>query len=405
MKKVLYMTIPLLLMGYLMAIVLIPRTGPQKFEAGNKITYVQNLETKNETVPPEHINQNLNCKSCHTCDYPTKGDPCLVECPRESMVADIHSSKEGPDVVVIDEMSENYGGVVFSHKMHSQMSEMSTGCTGCHHYNTSGSIMNCRKCHESTRERENVSLPDLKAAYHRQCMTCHQQWSGVNNCNSQCHTRKGPDSEAKLQQKVKEITGKTHPLRPTPPKMTWETKYDKGKIVTFYHDEHNRLFKIDCKDCHSGDNCTKCHESKNQQDFSKIISLKKSDEEHHKPCSNCHYKDACGKCHKDGEMKPFNHSVSAGWNLKWYHNSLECSKCHGTKVPFKKLDNSCTSCHKNFTTGKFDHKLAGLILDENHKDADCNNCHLKDDFSKKPDCTGCHDDKSVPAQYPGKKVK
>jgi hypothetical protein len=420
MRKALYIIIPLLLMGYLIVILELPRTRPEKFEAGNKVLYARNLESKNrssenknqneenknQNISSDHSKQPFNCKTCHACEYPTKEDPCLIECPREEMVsASYRTSEEGPEVVVIDEMSDYYSGVVFSHKMHSQMSEISNGCTGCHHYNTIGPVLNCRKCHQSTREREDVSIPDLKAAFHRQCMTCHKQWSGENGCNTQCHERKGPDNEARIQKLVKEFTGKTHPLRPKPSKMIWETNYGEGKIVTFYHDEHVELFKLNCSDCHSGDNCTKCHASKTQEDFSKIIKIKKSPEEHHKPCNNCHYKDACGKCHRDSERKPFDHASAGGWSLKWYHSRLACSRCHGSSIPFKKPDNNCTSCHKNFILGKFDHKVTGLVLSENHKDFECNNCHLNNDFAKKPDCSTCHDDKSFPKDSPGKKVR
>jgi len=321
------------------------------------------------------------------------------------MISVYHPPKEGPEVVVIDEMSEYYTGVVFSHKMHSEMSEMSTGCIGCHHYNTTGAVLNCRKCHESTRTRENVSLPDLKAAYHRQCMTCHEQWGGENGCNTQCHSRKGPDSQVRLQQLIKEIRGKTHPTRPEPTKMVWETNYDKGKIVTFFHDEHVQLFKLNCSDCHSGDNCVKCHESKTPKDFSQTIEITKSEDQHHLPCSNCHYINSCQKCHKESEMMPFNHGRNTGWNLKGYHSKLDCAKCHGSNTPFRKLDNNCTSCHKDFTKGKFDHKLTGLVLSEVHMESECNDCHADGNFAKTPTCSGCHDDKSFPADSPGKKGK
>jgi hypothetical protein len=408
MKKTLYIVVPLLLMAYLIVITLLPRARPQKFEAGSKILYSQNLEIKNQdqenkskNIPSDHTLKTLNCKSCHSCEYPTKEDPCLIECPREEMVAAYHPPKEGPEVVVIDEMSENYMGVVFSHKMHAEMSEISNGCTGCHHYNTTGPVLNCRKCHEITRSREDVSVPDLKAAYHRQCMSCHKQWSGENGCNTQCHQPKSPDSQVRMKQLVKEITGKTHPLRPEPMKMIWETNYDKGKIVTFFHDEHVQLFNLKCSDCHSGDNCIKCHEPKAQEQTSGAVKIKKSEEEHHKPCNNCHYKDACNKCHRTSEMMPFEHGRASGWSLKWYHTNLECTRCHGNEIPLKKLDNNCTTCHKNFTRGEFNHKVTGLILSEVHRELDCNNCHVKGDFGKTPVCTECHDDKSYPRDLPG----
>lgn len=405
MKKSLVILVPLILMGYLITITLIPRSKPQRFEVLSNDSYNQVQEIKNQTVPSDHISQTLNCKSCHACEYPTKEDPCLIACPRQLMPSVLHSSKEGPDVIVIDEMSENYAGVVFSHKMHSEMSEMSTGCTGCHHYNTTGPVLSCRKCHESNRNREDVSLPDLKAAYHRQCTACHEQWSGENGCNTQCHSRKGPDSQARLEKLFKEIGGKTHPTRPEPEKMVWETNYDKGKIVTFFHDEHVKLFKFNCSDCHSGDNCVKCHASKTPTDFSKHIEIKKSEDLHHKPCANCHYLNSCQKCHKESEMMPFNHARTTGWNLKGYHSKLDCSKCHGSSTPFKKLDNNCTFCHKNFTKGEFDHKLTGLVLSETHNELDCSDCHTGGNFAKTPVCSGCHDDKSYPADSPAKKRK
>jgi hypothetical protein len=413
MKKVLFIIVPLLLMGYLIVITLIPRTKPQTLEAGNKILYNQNSENKNQNqeninqnVSSDHVKQSLNCKSCHDCEYPTKDDPCLIVCPRQNMVSVYRSPKEGPDVVVINEMSENYEGVVFSHKMHSEMSDMSVGCTGCHHYNTTGPVLNCRKCHDNSRSREDVSVPDLKAAFHRQCMTCHQQWSHVNGCSSQCHLQKSPDNQVRMQQLIKDIAGKTHPARSKPSKMVWETNYDKGKIVTFFHDEHVELFKLNCADCHSNDNCTKCHESKTTKDYSKPIKINKSEEEHHKPCSSCHNINACQKCHKGNEMQPFNHGRSTGWSLSCYHSKLACEKCHGNNVPFKKLDNNCTSCHKNFIKGEFDHKITGLVLSEVHLEADCKDCHVNGNFAKTPECSSCHEnDKSFPKDLPGKKGK
>lgn len=404
MKKVLFISIPLLLMAYLIVITLIPRTKPENLEAQNTASYNQVQETNyNKNIPSSHFDKSINCKTCHACEYPTKEDPCLLDCPRESMVSVNHSPKEGPEVVVINEMSEYYSGVVFSHKIHAEMSDISTGCTGCHHFNTTGPVMNCKKCHDSGRQREDVSIPDLKAAYHRQCMTCHKQWSGDNSCNTLCHSRKDENSTSKLQQTVKEISGKQHPIMPKPSKMIWETGYDKGKIVTFFHDEHVQLFKLRCADCHSGDNCTKCHASKTQNDYSKTLKISKTTEEHHKPCFSCHSDNPCKKCHMQNEMLPFNHERAAGWGLSSHHISLECSKCHGKDFQTKKPDPNCTSCHKNFVKGEFDHKLAGLKLSEVHAELDCNSCHLQNNFAKPPVCTECHDDKSYPKNSPGPK--
>jgi len=70
-------------------------------------------------------------------------------------------------------------------------------------------------------------------------------------------------------------------------------------------------------------------------------------------------------------------------------------------MPYRKLNNNCTSCHKNFVLGKFEHRLIGLTLSENHKEIECNSCHTNGDFTKTPTCATCHDDKSYPSQLPG----
>ena len=400
MKKIYLILIPAILIGLFTYSASLTQTKLGKPEAKDESLSINNIYKKNTSdALPENVKKALNCKFCHASEYPTKKDPGLKECWRKNMVTVYHSPEEGPEVVVINEMSDNYNGVVFSHRVHSQMSQMSLGCSGCHHYNTTGAILNCKKCHMNTRTREDVSVPDLKAAYHRQCMMCHKQWNHENGCSSQCHLRKGSDP----QQVIDSLKLKTHPKLTDPIKLLWETNSDAGKYVTFFHDEHTQLFKLKCNNCHGQDNCIKCHEQKTHNDNTKPIKIKKSFEDHHKPCNSCHYGNYCQKCHKDSEMAPFNHGRTSGWTLKFYHSKLQCSRCHGNSMPFVKLDNNCTSCHKNFAPGKFDHSLAGFSLSQSHKDFECNNCHANNDFSKTPVCSACHDDKSYPSQSPGQR--
>ena len=67
-----------------------------------------------------------------------------------------------------------------------------------------GPILKCSSCHESSRKREDVSIPDLKGAYHRQCMDCHREWSHETGCNS-CHTPKKDLKDVKKDNITKEI--------------------------------------------------------------------------------------------------------------------------------------------------------------------------------------------------------
>lgn len=401
MKRMFFILIPLIILSFFAGKAFEPARVTQKniTEAPPGNIPVQDNKNKFHDNTSERVKQTLSCKSCHSSEYPTKNDPGLLDCPRTEMIPIIHPSTEGPEIVVIDEMSDYYTGVVFPHKIHSEMSEMSGGCNGCHHYNTAGPVMNCRKCHEGSRSREDITVPDLKAAYHRQCMTCHKEWSNENGCNNICHKRKDPSNKLS----VDSFAGKTHPKLTLPGKIVWETRSKINKTVTFFHDEHIQIFKLECKSCHTRESCVKCHSPKARGNSNELIKIEKSVEEHHKPCSNCHLGNSCQKCHQEKEMMPFNHAKTTGWVLKSYHSNLECSKCHGSRMPYRKLDNNCASCHKSFTTA-FDHKLMGFIFSENHKELECKNCHVNGDFIKKPVCTDCHDDKSLPTDVPGKRV-
>ena len=405
MKKIFLILIPLILIGFLTVLANLPQPVSQKTETKNENQNKKDQIRNIVDISPDHSKQGLKCKSCHSCEYPTKEDPCLLDCPRTKIDPVNRSPQEGPNVVIINEMSENYTGVVFSHKVHAQMSAMSIGCSGCHHYNTTGPILNCRKCHEDNRARENVSVPDLKAAYHRQCATSHKEWSHENGCNGKCHLKKGSENQNPLQKNVDAIKDKSHPTLTEPTKLIFQTNSDAGKIVTFFHNEHNLLFKINCANCHNQDNCLKCHDKNKQKGLSNSGKTIKSFEEQHKTCIKCHSGNSCQKCHKEKENTPFNHAKTSGWTLKGAHSQLACSKCHGNNMPYKKLDNNCTSCHKNFVQGKFDHKVIGWSLSDAHKELECDNCHSNKDFSKGPKCNMCHDDKSFPAQLPGKKGK
>lgn len=351
-----------------------------------------------------HSSRQISCRSCHSCDVPTKQDPCLLPCPREEMVTVHQSANEGPEVIKLDQLSNKYEPVVFSHKIHAQMSQMSGGCAGCHHYNTAGPVLPCSDCHSVERKREDLSKPDLQAAYHRQCINCHKEWSHSTDCTS-CHELKGKNITAS-EKSVEMIKGKDHPKVEEPKKIVYETNNNKGRIVTFFHDEHVNIFKAECISCHQKENCTRCHDKqKNLQisSFSKPVKISKSKDEHHQPCFKCHEQDNCTKCHLDKPMEPFNHKISTGWALKSYHEKLDCNKCHKS-IKFVKLNNNCSSCHSNFTAG-FNHSVTGLKLDEIHTELECSDCHTDNNFSKTPDCSNCHEDKGFPKDKPGSLVK
>ncbi len=359
-----------------------------------------------EKVLESHRLEKIDCQTCHKCKYPTAKDPCLWPCARFELMSTYKFSDKYPDKVTIDRLEKIYEPVVFSHGIHADMSHVSGGCIQCHHYSSNNEIHACSNCHEKERLREDVSIPDLKGAYHQQCMDCHREWSHSTECTS-CHALKNKEGEFT---KADTSYTKHEPLK-TPKKMIYETDSEEGKLVTFFHDQHNKVFNFKCEDCHQNELCVKCHDvTKKVQDVNsehKLVVLgERSMEESHSICSSCHkVEDKCAVCHNNNERKPFEHFASTGWALKGYHENLKCQTCHGNKKMFKKLDSKCSSCHEYWSSENFDHKVTGLILNEDHNELDCEDCHKESDFSKSPTCDDCHDEISFPSSRPGKMIK
>jgi hypothetical protein len=351
----------------------------------------------------DHSELKFNCSLCHACETPTKSNPCLAVCPREKMMTVYISPDKSPAVIVMDDLKnvqDLYEPVIFSHRAHAEMSEMSGGCQMCHHYNPPGDVVNCATCHEPTRQRTDISKPDLKGAYHRQCMDCHQEWNNDVSCES-CHEL---NESGKSAFSGKEYSKqRVHPEIKVPTKLIYNTSDDKGKIVTFYHDQHTDLFGLDCISCHQQESCAKCHSEEPKKKSEKV-----SIEMAHQICSGCHdtkTKNECNNCHSAKESGPFNHLARTGFKLKSYHSKLECTSCHQSETIFTGLNSSCSSCHTGWTAETFNHEVTGLMLDDMHSEFDCGDCHIDLIYSQSPSCNDCHDDYSYPANKPGKTVK
>lgn len=350
----------------------------------------------------DHSKLKINCKTCHTCDVPTKGDPCLVKCPRDKITTVYQSYDKTPEMITLDKLSNKYGPVYFSHRIHAQMSVMSGGCENCHHHNTSGPILECSTCHESSRKREDISVPDLVGALHRQCMDCHREWSHETGCTS-CHSLKKDIKNSKAESLQKKYSGKDHPVVLEPGKVVYKTATDKGKLVTFFHSDHTKKFGLGCNSCHKQESCSRCHDvNRTNNTNPKSVITKASFEEQHKNCISCHKDDNCVNCHSNIEQGPFDHQKSTNWALNRFHINLPCSKCHGDKIPYKKLDNNCVSCHNDWSNETFKHAVTGLELNETHMALGCEDCHIDKNFAVKPSCDNCHENYSFPKQKPGK---
>ncbi len=341
------------------------------------------------------ITKSINCKTCHTCEYPTTKDPCLADCPRENLITIRHSAQSGPEFIKLDYFKGRYEPVNFSHRLHAEMYEMSGGCGGCHHYNTSGPVLKCNTCHLPKEEKTDLSVPGLQAVFHRQCISCHRTWSHDDGCES-CHQGKG-----KQKRHGQEISKTVHKPIESPVKKIYQTSYEKGAVVTFYHNDHTKLFGLNCANCHNDQSCVNCHDKNAKTKKAVVINL--TEEEKHKACFSCHKNDACSKCHTTEKKLPFDHFASAGWSLKDYHSGISCKGCHSDfKVKFG--THECSTCHTGWNSSNFNHRITGLILDSDHSEFECSDCHTGKKFTTTPSCSTCHDDKSFPKDKPGKSI-
>jgi Class III cytochrome C family len=352
-----------------------------------------------QKIQPAHINvDGLSCRTCHSCDIPTKENPCVRTCPRDKMVSISRSPAESPNVIYIDRFdkgSKVYGPVTFTHRLHAEMSGLAGGCKMCHHYNPPGEVAGCSDCHEISRKRADVSKPDLKGAYHRQCMECHRQWSGEVECIS-CHNQKDKTGNASVPPKT---AAKVHPKIVEPVSVKFETPKGPGRTVNFSHTDHAKLFGIDCSKCHSNEGCIKCHAT------DKVKALSAAAVEHHLNCAKCHdTKSDCSLCHGNAPGQRFDHYARTGFDLSKHHGRLACARCHTDKEKFTGLSGNCVNCHGAWTKENFQHKITGLALDETHAALECADCHQENNYEK-PACTNCHDDKSFPKNVPGKLLR
>lgn len=151
-----------------------------------------------------------SCKTCH--NGPLAGTP-LDDIPAAlpELVLDPlpeTSDEEFPDTIKIDNLAADYGPTEFPHrkivenldeairlsKLASQF-HVSTRvlCAGCHHQSPVGTRPPaCKACHDE-RAAEDEDRPSLKAAYHRQCIGCHQQMGIEKQGCTDCHEAAGKE--------------------------------------------------------------------------------------------------------------------------------------------------------------------------------------------------------------------
>lgn len=324
------------------------------------------------------------CLKCHRCDKPTHQDKCLLSCTRdarhEQAIKEHAKISHLNDIIVLKELINIYEPVEFEHKKHATMALMGTGCSECHHFSPAGeNPPSCKNCHDSKVDAEHIQKPGLKGAYHRQCMKCHTSWAGNENC-AICHPLKGMKVPGKIGGSVLDL-----PRKKPKDLITFKTNFDGEMEVVFNHKQHMTDFGLECAGCHTKANsCNDCHNQKE-------ILMAERQKPIHQLCTKCHNQDSCDRCHSGINSKTFDHAKT-GWPLSKYHQKIGCRQCHKEKGHYLRQKKECSICHKNWTVKNFDHaKITTHRLTGQHATFNCEECHARREFTKKPTCQPCHE--------------
>jgi hypothetical protein len=270
-----------------------------------------------------------------------------------------------PDTIVLNQLMKLYEPVPFDHKNHAKMAEMWDGCVTCHHrepngatrpaattphtQENAGKIPACKECHPLDETKAEIHMPSLKGAYHRQCLNCHREWSGQNDCVI-CHRPRDEASPGKVQPTRDDIIGRMHPPLPAPDEKSYVARFTPadGANVLFRHKEHAKSYGLKCASCHMRDGCGHCHEPGGDKPERKILKPGETWKQSHGACMDCHQDSRCKSCHyKEGKAAPppFAHQ-STGQMLDEDHEKLTCFSCHTHLRDKSELTCGGTECHK-----------------------------------------------------------
>ena len=118
------------------------------------------------------------------------------------------------DSPLVDTFESKYGPVRFMHGKHAAI--LDGDCAACHHFRPADpaaeETVACRACHQEAFADPETGRVGLKAAYHMQCMNCHERMKkGPVSCEG-CHAKRATDHKDLVKL----------PENPTPQQVTRE---------------------------------------------------------------------------------------------------------------------------------------------------------------------------------------
>lgn len=277
--------------------------------------------------------------------------------------------------------------------------EMGSLCSKCHEDVHEGELGDrCEKCHGDTSwKKVRKSVAEHAVAMHgghaeRTCTDCHVTGRSLTKevrCAT-CHER-GHDGTNAPCDNCHQVAG-------------WKpAKFDHTYCTCKFPGKHRTT------------SCTNCHVD---FDFTNTPTL----------CSGCHAKQAtheflgeCSLCHSALSWKDnrFDHNEKSKFTLADLHLTVDCDRCHfqkrGKRTQFKAAPEDCAGCHrdegmkahgdfgaceqchdeKGFKTPRFNHASTGFLIDGQHVEVGCQDCHSEKTrgFERgAQNCAHCHED-------------
>lgn len=123
----------------------------------------------------------LQSRSLQSPRYDKDKIPAEVEIKQ---IADQYEGVKMPHRKIVDKLMSNLQGNKLAGYFHAQPGTL---CQGCHHNSpATAKPPKCASCHVAPLGRADLFRPELKAAYHRQCMGCHTQMGIAKPSNVDC---------------------------------------------------------------------------------------------------------------------------------------------------------------------------------------------------------------------------
>lgn len=229
------------------------------------------------------------CMNCHREQEsgPLGCEECHAARTGEAANQEALARKYVHEVMKLGHLANEFGEVVFNHKLHVELTDR---CEDCHHHHTDIEVTPpCRECHNKTVSAAGGEPLGLKDAYHQQCLGCHKTTSTQGKKDSplkctDCHLSRNEPESVELGHLAK-----------------------KYAPVEFDHSSHSEALKF-CTDCHHRNTkfekiqaCRVCHHPSPEADNGMAL-----EEAYHRQCIDCHKKmdegpQECSDCHEDYE--------------------------------------------------------------------------------------------------------